>query len=176
LTRPSRRAFLSAFLVVHLAAVAVENMAAGALRGLAEPWAACYLLPMGLWQDWCMFAPEPFRLTATLEAEVRDARGHCHRFAFPSLAGKPPWRSVWSFRYPKYAHNAMNDPTPGYREVAARYAVRRLGLPASAFPVEARLFHRTRSIAPPGAPTGSSAVARIERGTYAFPSPVEVAR
>jgi hypothetical protein len=165
---------LSAFLVVHLAAVAVENMAAGALRGLAEPWAACYLLPMGLWQDWCMFAPEPFQQTATLEAEVRDARGHLHQFAFPSLARMPPWQSVWSFRHPKYAHNAMSVATPGYREVAARSAVRQLRLPASAFPVEARLFHRTRSITPPGAPTGPSAVAIIERGTYAFPTPAEV--
>jgi hypothetical protein len=173
LSWPWRRTVLSAFLVVHLSAVAVENLTVGAVRDRAEPWAACYLLPLGLWQDWGMFAPEPFRLTATLEAEVRDAHGHCQRFAFPSLAGKPPWRSFGSFRHPKYAHNAMNDASPGYREMAARYAVRRLGLPASAYPVEARLLHRTRSIPPLGA-TGPSSVAIIERGTYAFATPAEV--
>jgi hypothetical protein len=127
-----------------------------------------------MWQDWRMFAPNPFREVPTLEAEVRDAQGARHRFAFPSMAGQPPWRTIGSFRHPKYAHNAMNDDSPGYREFAARYAVRRLNLPSSTYPVEARLFHRVRPIPPPGGPGPfPGEVKQVDRGTYAIRSLVE---
>jgi hypothetical protein len=69
----------------------------------------------------------------------------------------------------------MNDANPGYRAFAARYVVRRLGLPASAYPVEVRLYHRIAPIPPPGAP-GASPFEVLGRGTYTFRSPAEVAR
>lgn len=165
-----RRALVSAFLVFHLAATGAWNLGPDAVR-VPFWW---YILPLGLWQNWSMFAPEPFRESPTLEAEVIDARGGRHRFDFPSQAGRSPWHSIASFRHPKYAHEAMNSPDPGYRDFAARYVVRRLGLPSSSYPVEVQLRHRVRPIPPPGSP-GPRPAELIARGTYRFGRPVEAA-
>src|SRR4051794_4903422 len=117
---------VSAFLVAHLSALAVWNLDPCAVRSRFERCAGCYLLPLGLWQEWGMFAPEPFRGVPTLEADLRDARGGCRHFSFPSLADRRPWRTVGEHRHPKFAHNAMTEENPGYREFAARHVVRQL--------------------------------------------------
>ena len=48
------------------------------------------MLPLGLWQWWAMFAPEPINETFVLDAEVIDAKGMRHIHEFPRI-GDLPW-------------------------------------------------------------------------------------
>jgi hypothetical protein len=173
---PVRRNLISAFLAVHLAAVATWNLCPPRPGLRDSTWGARYLVPLGLWQYWNMFAPNPMRKTFALEADVVDARGGRHRFAFPRLIGVPPWRSLWGYRHAKYAHCTAIEGGPAYREFAARHAVRRLGLPTGSFPIEVRLLHLVRPTPPPGGPPDrqDAKAVRVPLGTYRFRTPEEV--
>jgi hypothetical protein len=110
------------------------------LKERAAGWTAYYLLPTGQWQGWDMFAPDPLHDTLTLEAVARDRYGILHRFAFPTLADRSRWEALWGFRHPKYAAALNSELAAMPREYAARYVLRRLDLPASAYPVDVELF------------------------------------
>ena len=147
-----RRLGVSAFVVAHLGATVVWVMPACPIRERAFPWVAPYILPLGLWQYWGMFAPDPVRETVTLEADVVDTRGLRFRFAFPKLADYSKWQAVPRFRHSKFAMNLLVPDVQSQREVAARHAVRQLALPAEAFPVDVHLVYQVRNAPPPGSP------------------------
>src|SRR5438874_2588471 len=85
----ARRVAISAFVVVHMSATLVWVMPGCPIRGRCFNLASYYILPLGLWQYWGMFAPDPMSHTFTLEAEVVDANGLRSRFVFPKLADYP---------------------------------------------------------------------------------------
>src|SRR5205823_12097535 len=80
-----RRLAISAFLLVHLGAMGVWVLPNCPIQQQLAPWLRYYVLPLGLWQSWAMFAPDPLRDTVTLEAEVIDRNGLRYGFAFPRL-------------------------------------------------------------------------------------------
>src|SRR5262249_3449931 len=94
----ARRLLISAFLVFHIAATLVWVMPVCPIRVACAPWFAPYMLPTGLWQYWGMFAPDPMRETATLDAEVIDAHGIQARHSFLRLTDYSKWRGVPRFR------------------------------------------------------------------------------
>jgi hypothetical protein len=148
----ARKWVVSAFLVMHLAATLIWVLPSCPLRERCRHWAGYYLLPLGMWQYWGMFAPDPMKESITLEAEVIDSKGLRYGFAFPKLADYSPLAAVPRFRHSKYAANLLNPDTPYDRAFAARHVARQLALPAEAFPVNVTLIYHLKLPPPPGGP------------------------
>jgi hypothetical protein len=93
----ARRLLISAFVVFHFGATIIWIMPPCVIRQRTIKTLAYYMMPLGLWQTWAMFAPDPIRETLTLEADVTDARGLRHRFEFPrvgDLSCGRPFRAI----------------------------------------------------------------------------------
>ena len=148
----ARKVAVSAFLGVHLGATLVWVMPACPLRERCFSAARCYILPLGMWQYWGMFAPDPVRDTVTLEAQVIDARGLRYAFAFPKLADYTSWARIPRFRHTKFAGNLATPELQFNRELAARHVVRQLALGDEAFPLNVSLVYKVRTTPAPGAP------------------------
>jgi hypothetical protein len=172
-----RRLVISAFVTAHLGAVTVWIVPPCVLKGRLLPYLAYYMLPLGQWQYWGMFAPNPVSDTVTLEAAVLDARGLLHTFAFPQESTLTPWQAFWHYRHSKYASNfSLTDEFIANREFGARHAVRALHLPAEAFPVDVQLYFQVRETPPPGGPPADPMAPPVTSPiqTYRFPTLQEV--
>ncbi|WP_435021428.1 hypothetical protein TA3x_002369 [Tundrisphaera sp. TA3] len=140
----AQRLGISAFLAMHLAALAIYNMPACALRARLFPYASTYLIPLGLWQNWGMFAPNPAACEMTVEAITLDAKGIQRTFAFPKMADFSILRAAPRVRHSKYASNIGDDENVAIRECAARHVIRQLHIPEDAYPVEVELYYQVR--------------------------------
>ncbi len=148
-----RRLLISAFVVGHLGAVTFWIMPACAIQQRFVPYVMNYMLPIGQWQYWGMFAPDPIRDTSTLEAVVFDAQGLIHTYAFPRETGRSTWDAALHYRHSKYAANyALKEEFAAHREFGARHVIRQLGLTADAFPVDVQFIYQLRPCPPPGGP------------------------
>ena len=148
----ARRLAISAFLIGHMGAVSIWVLPPCPIQRRFAGSLAYYILPLGLWQYWGMFAPDPVRDTLMLEAEAIDVRGIRYNFAFPRLADYSRWEGTFRFRHAKYAANMGGEESAAQREFAARHVIRQLGLPAEAFPVDVQLRYQVRLTPPPGEP------------------------
>jgi hypothetical protein len=174
----ARRLAVSAFVVVHLGATTLWVLPGCPLKARTFGVIRYYILPLGLWQYWGMFCPDPPRGVPALEAEVIDAQGLRHNFAFPKQTDYSVWQAIPRYRHPKFAMNLMdNDPElANHRVFAARHVVRRLGLPAEVFPVDVELVFQVRPCPLPGLLAADVSTARqaFPIGTYHFKSLAEV--
>jgi hypothetical protein len=170
-----RRLLISAFLVVHIGATVLWVLPECFLRQRTIHAVSCYILPLGLWQYWTMFAPDPVRDTFVLEAEVVDAKGLRAVFAFPKLADYTTLQGIPRFRHSKLAANLMMENTTVPRRCAARHALRKLNVPADAFPVDVELVYQVRTTPPPGEPVDPmTPMRRSPIATFRFASLSEV--
>jgi hypothetical protein len=173
----ARKLAVSAFVTVHMGATLIWVLPPCPLKQACCATVAYYIFPLGLWQYWGMFGPDPMKESVTMEAEVVDARGLRATFAFPKVAGYSVWRAVPRFRYPKYAANIAPPEAQLDRILAARHAVRRLGVPDEAFPVDVKLVLQAVPAPPPGAlPDPMTPTVQYVVGTLHFESPREVRR
>jgi hypothetical protein len=173
-----RRLAISMFLLVHLGANWIWLLPQCPIRQTISPLAAYYIFPLGLWQYWGMFAPDPMRDSVTLEAEVIDCNGLRYGFLFPRMADYNWWQGIPRFRYSKYTANLSNDEFTLPRQYAARHVLRRLNLPAEVFPVSVHLTHQARPTPPPDSPNPTvdpmAPTKPYVIGTYRIDSPSEV--
>jgi hypothetical protein len=152
----ARRLAISAFVVLHLAATAIWLMPLCPIRQQFGPVLRYYMLPLGLWQYWGMFAPDPIHDTVMLEAEVIDINGVRYGFAFPRMADYTWWQAIPRFRFAKYAANLVAEEFVLPRKFAARHALRRLKLPPEVYPVTVHLMYQLRPTPPPGSPASQA--------------------
>jgi hypothetical protein len=145
-----QRLAISAFLVFHVAMLAAWNLPNCPLRERCADLAAYYLYPLGLWQSWGMFAPNPQGHTIMLEAIAIDKNGILYNFAFPKMSDYTFWERVPRARHPKFASYFGSDEFAANREVAARHVVRQLNIPPDSFPVEVELQFQVKETPPPG--------------------------
>ena len=89
-----KRLVISTFLLIHLVALVVYNIPACAIRDKLISFSVGYLYPLGLWQNWAMFAPNPVQSTLTLEALAVDKNGMMRNFAFPKMADFTYWQGI----------------------------------------------------------------------------------
>ena len=120
----ARRLAISAFLIGHMGAVTIWVIPPCPIQRHCAETAAFYMLPLGLWQYWGMFAPDPVRDTLMLEAEVIDVRGIRYHFAFPKLADYSRWEGTFRYRHSKYAAVMGTEESAAQREFAVRHAIR----------------------------------------------------
>lgn len=170
-----RRLLISVFLIVHLSATVIWVLPPCPLRERTISLVSYYILPLGFWQYWTMFAPDPVRNTFMLEAEVVDAKGLRAVFPFPKLADYTAVQGIPRFRHSKYAANLGVDDLELPRKFAARHVIRQLNLPADAYPVEVQLVYQVRTTPPPGNPVDlMTPMHRSPFATYHFASEKEV--
>jgi hypothetical protein len=159
----ARRWAISAFVIFHLSALIMWTMPNCAVKAqFLRPY-RYYILPLGLWQWWAIFAPDPIRNTMVLNAEVLDAKGMRHTYEFPRIGDLPWWQQFGRYRHPKFTANMTIDEYKTHRTFTARHAVRQLGLGNEAFPVWVSLYLDIKDSPPPG--TGASdpmATRRVE--------------
>jgi hypothetical protein len=178
LRRSARQLVISAFVVFHLSALAIWTMPPCYIKDhFQQPIFPYYMLPLGLWQWWAIFAPDPVRDTMLLDAEVVDCKGMRHVYEFTRLADLPWWKKIPGYRHPKFTGNMVVDEYKKARQFTARHAVRQLGLGAEAFPVVVSLYYNIKASPAPGAtaaadPMAPPRIQLIER--YEFASMKEV--
>ena len=173
-----RRSLVSAFVVVHITATLLFVIPTCPLRVNCYKVVSLYILPLGLWQYWGMFSPDPPANILMLDATVTDVRGMRHNFEFPRQADSSIWRAMPRFRHSKFVMN-LSDPDPGMelnRRCAARHVVRQLAMPAEAFPVDVQLIFTAIPCPPAGSTLAETPSQKqfFPVGTYRFASRDEV--
>jgi hypothetical protein len=167
----ARRLVISCFVIFHISALMIWTCPPCAIKERFQAPYCYYVLPLGLWQWWAIFAPDPIRNTLVLEVEVVDAKGMRHVYEFPRLADLPWWRKIPRYRHPKLTANMAIDEYTKHREFTARHAVRQLGLGAEVFPVCASLYYKVSDTPPPGTgvsdPMAPTRVQMLDRFEFA---------
>ena len=167
----AKRIAISAFLIFHLSIVLLWNLPYCAIRVRAMNLTIRYLYPLGLWQNWAMFAPEPVKNTMTLQAIAIDKNGVLYNFAFPKMADFTLWQGVSRVRHSKYTSYFASDEFATHREFGARHVVRQLDIPAEAFPVEVELQYVVRDTPETGtAPDPMAPTRVVPIKAYRFPT------
>lgn len=146
----ARRWLISSFLVVHISAVLIWVMPSCPIRQRMYGPASCYMLPLGLWQAWAMFAPNPARDSVVLEAEVIDAKGMRHIHPFTKLADHSWYAALPRYRHFKFAYNVSLEEYAGARKFIARHALRSLDLGEDSYPAQVSLIYQVTSAPPDG--------------------------
>lgn len=147
-----KRLGVSIFVIAHATVLIFWNLPGGVLRQRVMKNASYYMMPLGLWQYWNMFGPEPVKAIAELEAVVTDGKGMIHVFPFAHMADIAPWKRFLYIRDAKFAAMLADDENKPLREIAARHAARTIGLPREDFPLIVELRYQIREIPPPDQP------------------------
>ena len=154
----ARRWVTSAFVIFHLSALAMWTMPQCAIKARCQAPYFYYVLPLGLWQWWAIFAPEPIKNTMVLDAEVVDAKGMRYTYEFPRLADLTWWQKFPRYRNCKFTSNMLVEEYKTQRTFTARHAVRELikehRLDEESFPLGVCLYTQATQMPPPG--TGQS--------------------
>lgn len=116
------RVLLSVLMLVVVVAVAVWNLPAGRPRAQALPVVAPVVLPLGLDQDWSLFAPEPRPFTVGVFARVGYDDGRERVWRPPT--GRSAYRA---YRWQKLVERLRADDGSALWEPTARWLARELG-------------------------------------------------
>lgn len=156
----SRRAALSAFIALHLAAIWAWCLPDGfALRRALTRPIAPYVVGVGLWQGWDMFSPNPRAVNIRVGAEVELADGAVLPYEFPQMDRLGFWRRYQKERFRKWANDNLRlDKNPDLWQPAAKW-VARLHEKPGAEVAKVRLWRRWWDIPPPRA---SGRLGRLE--------------
>jgi hypothetical protein len=172
----ARRWAVSAFVLFHLSALMMWTMPFCAIKAQLQYPYRYYVLPLGLWQWWAIFAPDPMKSSMTLNAEVVDAKGMRYTYEFTRLADLAWWQKFPRYRNCKFTANMLVDEYKTHRTFTARHVVRQLGLGEEAFPLWVGLYVELKDAPPPGTgesdPMATPRLEMVER--YQFASLKEV--
>ena len=151
------RAVLTLLMAVLALAVLVWNLPAGKPRDTLRPAATHVLYPIGLDQDWALFAPDPRSFSVGVYARITYADGR-ERIRVPPHNGHllAPYRT---YRWQKYVERLRADDYQSLWEPTARWIARDAG-PGVTKVVLVRTF---RDAVVPG-----SGKQRVTRGKFAF--------
>jgi len=146
----ARRLAISAFVVFHLSALIIWTIPPCAIKERFQTPYCYYVLPLGIWQWWAIFAPDPVRENQVLEGEVIDVKGIRHIYEFTKIGDLSWWDKTARYRNPKFTANMMNVEYAKQRELTARHVVRQLGLESDAFPLWVSLYVKVTGTPPAG--------------------------
>lgn len=113
------RAVLTLLMAVLAVAVLIWNLPAGKPRDAIRPAAAHVVMPIGLDQDWALFAPDPRGFSVGVYARITYADGHT-RTRVPPHNGHllAPYRT---YRWQKYVERLRADDYSSLWEPTARW-------------------------------------------------------
>lgn len=151
------RVVLTALMGVLIACVALWNLPPGRPRDELRPTVGRLLLPLGLDQDWALFAPDPRGFSVGFHARVTLADG-TERTWSPPVEGVllQPYRS---YRWQKFDERVRADDYAGLWEPTARWVARQVEGEVRTV----TLVRTFRDALRPG-----TIGPRVERGSYDF--------
>lgn len=141
----ARQILANAMIAVILAVVVLFNLPAGAITRATAPVVNAIALPLGLDQNWSLFAPTPPTRQEDVEVYVTMANGDVKAWTLPRnnrVFGVPT-----SHRWRKFKETLLT--TPDIRPDFAHWVVRRLTGPDDR-PVRVDMIVRTEDMPPPG--------------------------
>lgn len=167
--RPNANIFIKLFVALHLIGIIVwslPNPPTSVAQGIVEPtgtmkilkWNLAlkqsplrfYLLSLGTWQYWDMFAPDPASIDIWGDAEIEFKNGEKKRWQYPRIYEMPLPKKYLMERYRKFFERA-SDPQYAYifPVFAQRVAFINWTDPNNP-PVHVKLFRHSLVIKPPG--------------------------
>ena len=151
------RVLLTLVMAVLVVAVVIWNLPAGRPREAVRPAAAHVLLPLGLDQDWALFAPDPRGFSVGVDARLTYADGR-ERTITPPHNGRflAPYRT---YRWQKDVERLRADDYASLWEPTARWLAREHGPGVR----KVELVRTFRDAVTPG-----STDARPRRGEFSF--------
>ncbi|WP_156662612.1 hypothetical protein [Mycobacterium sp. 1274761.0] len=135
----------SAMIVVILAVVVLFNLPASAITRAMAPVVNSIALPLGLDQNWALFAPRPPTRQDNVEVHVWMASGATRTWTLPKA--DPVFGVPAAHRWRKLKETLVT--TPNLRPDFVHWAVRSL-TPAGDRPVYVEMVLRTVGMPPPG--------------------------
>lgn len=152
---------LTAVMAVLVVCVALWNLPPGRPRDELRPTVGRVLLPLGLDQDWALFAPDPRGFSVGFSARVTLADG-TERTWSPPVEGRvlAPYRS---YRWQKFDERVRADDFAGLWEPTARWVARQVAEDTDGEVRRVVLVRTFRDALRPG-----TLGPRVERGSYDF--------
>jgi hypothetical protein len=151
------RVVLTLLMAVLAVAVLIWNLPAGPARDEVRPAAAHVLYPIGLDQDWALFAPDPRSFSVGVYARITYADGHTRIRVAPHNGHLlAPYRT---YRWQKYVERLRADDYQSLWEPTARWIAREAGPDVT----KVELVRTFRDAVTPG-----KAGPRVDRGEFGF--------
>lgn len=119
------RTLISLLMVVLLGSIVLWNLPDGRPRTEARDAVGPILVPLGLDQDWSVFAPAPRTFTVGFLATVTYADGHTRTWRPPEI-GKL-FSPYATYRWQKYDERIRADDFSSYWQDAARFIAQDAG-------------------------------------------------
>jgi hypothetical protein len=115
---------INAFIIFHLVALGLWSLPASEFRNWAAHPFENYILRMGLWHVWDMFAPMPLTINFRCEAEIVYEDGSTRLWDFPRMEKLGIFRRIPAERYRKWAERVRLDSYSVVWDDTARFIAR----------------------------------------------------
>lgn len=143
---PVGRTFISAVVLVTMAAILVVCMPASTIRSTLATWAQPYLSAVGLGEDWGVFAPSPRTTVIYGTARIRYSDGSSSEWSFPARTGVMAYSD---YRWQKFEEHVRLDEYHGLWQPFAQYLASHENIPGHTS-VQVDLTRRWAAIRAPG--------------------------
>lgn len=143
-----------AFIFVHLYIMAFWGLPASRFRNYMVRPVVDYVMSLGLWQSWDMFAPDPLSINYSLHAQVFFKDGSLKVWEFPRMEKLGLWDRYQKERYRKWRERVRQDIYSSIWDDTARYIARLHNNPTNP-PTRVILVREWESIAPPQFKSGT---------------------
>lgn len=144
-----KRAALNVFIAVHVTFLVVWGLPSSLFRTrLCEPITS-YMIYLGLWHSWSMFAPTPLATHFDVRAQVAYQDGSTNEWIAPRMEELPLWERVPKERYRKWRERIRIDEYMSIWDDTARFVARRMNTNPTNPPVEVKLTRYWVDIPPP---------------------------
>ena len=137
------------FIIFHLLALGFWSMPGSPLRRrLVRPFEP-YVLKLGLWHVWDMFAPTPLMTNFRCEAEILYEDGSENKWEFPRMEKMGLFEKIPKERYRKWTERVRTDSYAVIWDDTARWIARNHSENKTNPPIEVRLVRFWGEIPPP---------------------------
>jgi hypothetical protein len=130
---------LNIFIALHLAGLFFWGLPDSPLRNhMARPFER-YLVYMGLWHIWGMFAPAPLNVNYDVRATVKHKDGTTSMWNIPRMEKLPIWQRASKERYRKWSERIRADEYAMIWDDTARWIARQNNTNPTNPPVEVKM-------------------------------------
>ena len=144
-----KRAALNLFISLHLAALFFWGLPDGPFRNhMARPFEP-YVVYMGLWHIWGMFAPKPLDINFDVRATVKYADGSTSEWIAPRVEEMPVWKRMSGERFRKWRERIRSEEYMMIWDDTAHWIARQMNKNPQNPPVEVKLTRWWSETPPP---------------------------
>lgn len=154
LWRKYRKEILTLFICYNVISVGFHLCAPGLFRDRVLGALNPYLWYTGLWQDFCVFVPNPKDYNVHLTANVHFKGGQIMEYKFPNPADDNQFKRMTTERYRKWVHDNVNAPVyKVWWPDTCKWIARKYKMDAANPPIKVELIRHWTDILPPGSPS-----------------------